>query len=108
MRVELVARHPANVDLPEFWKSIQEVDGIVDVLPHEPREQGPNLVTFEVQMNKDVRESVVAFLVKHGFGVLQLSKSHRELENVFLQLSESGHAMTASVNTSGDHGEVAL
>ncbi len=96
MRVELVVRYPTEADLPQFWDSIRRINGVIEIVPHEPREQGPNLLTFEVHMERDVREAVIAFLVGLGFGVLQLSRSHRDLENVFLQLSESDNAMTAN------------
>ena len=92
MRVEVIARHPAGTDLSKFWDAVRELKGVIEVLPREPREQGPNLVTFELQMETDVREAVIAFLVQRGFGVLQITRSHRDLENVFLQLSEPGKA----------------
>lgn len=100
MRVELVVRHPLNVDLPQFWESIRHLDGIVDVTPHEPRESGNDLLNFEVHMRRDVRESIVAFLVQQNFGVLQLSRSHRDLEDVFLQLSDAGNTRTANITES--------
>ena len=106
MRVELVVRHPASADLPQFWESMKRVDGVIEVSPHEPREQGPNLLTFEVHMERDVREAVITFLVQRGFGILQLSRSHRDLENVFLQLSESGNAMAANAGPSESAPEV--
>jgi hypothetical protein len=100
MRVELVVRHPANANLPQFWESIQHLDGIVDVSPHEPRELGPDLLNFEVHMRRDARESIVAFLVQQNFGVLQLSRSHRDLEDVFLQLSDAGNTRAANLTAS--------
>jgi len=100
MRVELVVRHPLNADLPQFWESIRHLDGIVDVTPHEPRESGNDLLNFEVHMRRDVRESIVAFLVQQNFGVLQLSRSHRDLEDVFLQLSDAGNTRTANITDS--------
>ncbi len=92
MRVEVTARHPAGVDLPQFWETVRGLKGVIEVTPRDPREQGPNLMTFELQMESDVREAAIAFLVQRGFGVLQISRSHRDLENVFLQLSEPGNA----------------
>jgi len=90
MRVEVIARHPAGTDLGQFWESVRRLTGVLEVTPREPREQGPNLVTFELQMETDVREAIIAFLVQRGFGVLQITRSHRDLENVFLQLLEPG------------------
>ena len=76
--------------------SIRRINGVIEIVPHEPREQGPNLLTFEVHMERDVREAVISFSCWTWIGVLQLSRSHRDLENVFLQLSESDNAMTAN------------
>jgi len=107
MRVEIVARRAAGTDLAQFWESVRQLQGVLEVTPREPREQGLDLLTFEVQMDRDVRESVVAFLVERGLGVLQLSRSHRDLENVFLQLSGSVAAAAASnVNQGNGQGEV--
>ncbi len=90
MRVEVVARYPSGTQLTQFWQTIRELDGVIEATPREPREQGENLLTFDLSLSKDVREALIAFLVGKGFGILQLTRSHRDLENVFLQLSEPG------------------
>jgi hypothetical protein len=56
-------------------------------------------------MDRDVRESVVAFLVERGLGVLQLSRSHRDLEDVFLQLSGSAAVAASNSNQGNGQGE---
>jgi ABC-2 type transport system ATP-binding protein len=86
--------------LVQFWQSVRQLDGVIDVSQKEPREPGENLVTFELQLQKDVREAVIAFLVTRGFGVLQLTRSHRDLETVFLQLSEP--SKTQATNSAGE------
>jgi len=105
MRVEVVARHPAGLDIGQFWQSMRAVDGIVEVTPREPHELGENLLTFELSLAKDVREAVIAFLVGKGFGILQLTRSHRDLENVFLQLSVPGRTQVASSAGTAGEGE---
>ena len=107
MRIEIVARYAAGLDLGRFWASVRDLSGVLDVTPREPREQGVNILTFEVQMESDVRESVVAFLVERKLGVLQVSRSHRDLENVFLQLSGSSNANVSNANQSNGLAEVA-
>ncbi len=106
MRVEVVARHAAGLDLTQFWGAIRGLPGVLEVTPREPREHGINLLTFEVQMERDVREAVVAFLVERKLGVLQVARSHRDLENVFLQLSGSGGATVSNANQGNGQGEV--
>ena len=105
MRVEVVARHPAGTELPKFWDAVRELKGVIEVVPREPREIGPNLVTFELQTETDVREAVIAFLVQRGFGVLQITRSHRDLENVFLQLSEPGKVQAENSGPSASQNE---
>ena len=105
MRVEVIARHPADANLPKFWESIRKLTGVLEVTRREPREQGPHLLTFELQMEKDCREAVIAFLVGQGFGVLQITRSHRDLENVFLQLSEPGKMQTAQAGPTDSNSE---
>jgi ABC-2 type transport system ATP-binding protein len=101
MRVEVIVRHPAGVNLTELWESVGRLTGVLEVTPREPREQGPSLLTFELQMETDVREAVVAFLVQRGFGVLQITRSHRDLENVFLQLLEPDKPQTTGAVSAG-------
>jgi ABC-2 type transport system ATP-binding protein len=92
MRVEVLVRCPPETDVTGFLTSIRDIPGVTDVIPRAAREPGENLVAFDVQMKGDRRELLIATLVSQEFGVLQLSRSHRDLENVFLQLSESRSA----------------
>jgi len=104
MRVEVLVRHPAGTDLDSLWQSLRELDGVIEVVTKEPREHGERLLTFELALKQDIREAVIALLVSKGFGVLQLTRSHRDLENVFLQLSDPGktQAATAVENLVGE------
>lgn len=89
MRVELLVRCPDGTDATTSMTALRQLHGIGEVVAHPSRESGSNLVAFEVQMNGDHREKLVAHLVGRNFGILQLSRSHRDLENVFLQLSDA-------------------
>jgi ABC-2 type transport system ATP-binding protein len=87
IRVALTVRRPANNGLDQLEKLICSIEAVVSVQRCEPREKGADLATFEVQMNSDAREAIVAQLVANRVGILEVSRSHRELESVFLQLS---------------------
>jgi ABC-2 type transport system ATP-binding protein len=89
MRVEVLVRCPPETDVPSFLTSIRDIPGVTEVTPRDTREPGENLVAFDVHMKGDRRELLVATLVSQEFGILQISRSHRDLETVFLQLSDS-------------------
>jgi ABC-2 type transport system ATP-binding protein len=105
MRVEMVVRNPGNSGAVQIRQLLSPIDGVADIELQDPREPGETLSSFLVQMKRDVREVVVALLVKNGYGVLQLSRSHRDLENVFLQLSEASSAKVATPAESNSHKE---
>jgi ABC-2 type transport system ATP-binding protein len=89
MRVELLLRCPAGTNVDKTLAGIRALPGILEVVQRDAREPGDNLLAFDVQMKGDQRETLIAKLVSQQFGVLQLSRSHRDLETVFLQLSDS-------------------
>lgn len=63
------------------------VDGVQEVEEIDPLEPGKGVVSYSVQASKDVRDELCRALVTADVGILQLSRSERELESVFLQLS---------------------
>jgi ABC-2 type transport system ATP-binding protein len=89
MRVDVLVRYPVATDVGQCLSEIRRLPGVTEVIEHEAREPGQCLLAFEALMKGDQREALVANLVSRKFGVLQLSRSHRDLETVFLQLSES-------------------
>lgn len=101
IRVEVLVRCPAGMDVDKCLSQIRDVPGIAEVVRHEPREPGERLAAFEVQMKGDQREALVTKLVTQNFGVLQLSRSHRDLETVFLQLSDTRGANAGDVVAPG-------
>jgi ABC-2 type transport system ATP-binding protein len=106
MRVELLVRYPQGTDLPAFLRSMHQMEGIVEITQHETREPGSNLLAIEVQMKGDFREALIERLVAQRFGVLQLSRSRRDLETVFLQLSEArGATVSAIPDATAQHEE---
>lgn len=89
MRVEVLVRYPEGTEPDKCLAAVRELPGVIEVVQHDVREPGGRLLAFEVQMKGDRRELLVASLVTQEFGVLQLSRSHRDLESVFLQLSDT-------------------
>ncbi len=58
----------------------------VETLPQ--TEAGDSVATFQVDADRDVREDVARALVQGGVGVLEMSRSERELESIFLRLAK--------------------
>jgi ABC-2 type transport system ATP-binding protein len=50
-------------------------------------ELGADIASYEVMAAEDVRGAVASGLVHAGFSILELTRSERELENVFLRLA---------------------
>jgi ABC-2 type transport system ATP-binding protein len=67
----------------------EKLQGVVTVEATAPAEPGDGLVRLVVEADHDVREALSKALIDAGIGVLQLSRSERELESVFLRLAGS-------------------
>jgi ABC-2 type transport system ATP-binding protein len=68
----------------------KDIEGVDGVLECSYREEGDELV-FRVVAEDDVRADVCRALVKAGQDVLELSRSERELENIFIRLVQGGN-----------------
>jgi ABC-2 type transport system ATP-binding protein len=68
---------------------LREIDGVVSVDPLPPAEP-EDARTFRIEASRDVRAELCAALVQKGFGILELRRSERELESVFLRLAAAG------------------
>ena len=51
-----------------------------------PSEVGDGIATLAVRSESDARQEICRVLVEAGFGVLELARTERELENAFLRL----------------------
>jgi len=60
------------------------------------REAGADVRSFVVLASEDVRDRVSRSIIEAGLGLLELSRSERELERMFLQLSRGGRAQNGS------------
>lgn len=50
---------------------------------------GGEVATFRVMLSRDTRDELTRSVVNAGFGLLELTRSERELESVFLELAKS-------------------
>ncbi|AUX33666.1 MULTISPECIES: ABC transporter ATP-binding protein [Sorangium] len=96
VRVELTVRGPAaegagyRVTRGEAAKALElarEVAGVTSVEQLPTSEPGSDVVSFAVEADRDVRAALCAELVQAGIGILEVKRSERELESVFLRLA---------------------
>lgn len=102
LSIELTVGRPEGVDLAALSARLRAVTHVERVEPLPPRESGNNVTTLRLTMAEDVRQAVVSCVTNLGCSLLELARAQRELENVFLQLSEARTvpSETASPNTS--------
>jgi ABC-2 type transport system ATP-binding protein len=89
MSIDLTVRLRANLDeagVCEPLRGLKHVER-VEVLP--PREPGEQILSLRLTMVEDERKAVVSSLLATGCDLLELTRAQRELESVFLQLSEA-------------------
>jgi ABC-2 type transport system ATP-binding protein len=67
---------------------IATLEGVHGVETTNPAEPGVGVATFLVDSTRDVREDICRALVHANLGVLEVAKSERELESIFLRLAQ--------------------
>ena len=87
MQVTVSVRETPQLDATDVQGLLSAVGGVQSVTAVAPAESGTGIATFEVQCGSDARERIARALVSGGAPLLQLSRSERELESVFLRLS---------------------
>ncbi len=87
-RFELTVRMPLAASPEGLTACLKQVDGVSDVELVPAREHGAELIGVRLASSGDPREALVVALVAAGYGLLELRRFERELEDVFLQLSE--------------------
>jgi ABC-2 type transport system ATP-binding protein len=96
MQIEVSVRPPAIVDPERLQQLFRSVDAVTTVERISPREPGPGVVTFRVEADRDVRESLSRALVQAGVGILEIVRNRRELESIFLRLTGDDEPPSAS------------
>jgi ABC-2 type transport system ATP-binding protein len=92
MQIELTVRLGAAAGPDDVSGLARQVTGIRSVIPIEPREPGALVRSFRVDADRDVRESLSRVLVEARIGILEIVRSRRELESVFLRLTGTDSA----------------
>jgi ABC-2 type transport system ATP-binding protein len=89
MTLEMTVQRPADLDeleLLECIRGIAQVEQVERVAPHESAER---VSTIRLTLIEDVRQELVSRVIDKSCTLLELARAQRELEQVFLQLSES-------------------
>jgi ABC-2 type transport system ATP-binding protein len=89
MLLDLTLRAPAGGEAAAASELIQGIAGVRDVEPRLASERGAGIATFRVHASGDVRDALCRKLIESGYGLLELTRAERELENVFLKLAET-------------------
>lgn len=92
MRVLLTIRG----DIDKARAALSRIDNIARVEEVAPSEMGDDIATFRVESKDDVREEIGRVIVNEGIGLVELSRSERELESIFLRLAGSTKKEEAS------------
>ena len=108
VRVEVTVRRPADDPDGDMVRALLEaVAGVVGVEALADGSSGDagSVSTLVVEADRDVREAVCEALVRGGAGVLELRRSERELESVFLRLAGSGQRPGGASRTRSERGK---
>jgi ABC-2 type transport system ATP-binding protein len=90
MLLDLTLRAPAAGDGEAAATAlIQAIAGVREIEPRQSAERGAGIIGLRVHASGDVRDALCRKLIDAGFGLLELTRAERELENVFLKLAES-------------------
>ena len=96
--VDVTVRRPDGLTETELTDALDADSDISEILPILPHESGNQVMAMRIQMHHDRRPELISKLVSLGCGVLELSRTRRELETVFLQLSDRNSAMTGAAD----------
>jgi ABC-2 type transport system ATP-binding protein len=87
VQIEVTVRVGAAATAERVRGILAGMPGATGVTVIAARETGPDVASFCVDADGDVREAVARALVAGGAGVLEIVRSRRELESVFLRLT---------------------
>jgi ABC-2 type transport system ATP-binding protein len=74
-------------DAAKARETIDKIAGVTHVESVAPTEAGASIATLNVESSKDVREELCRALVGAGVGLVEVARSERELESIFLKLA---------------------
>ena len=82
-------------DAAQAKRLLASVKGVHEVDPIDAAEPGTDVATFQVDADRDIREDACRTLILGNIGVLEVSRSERELESIFLRLAKPDSAEDA-------------
>jgi ABC-2 type transport system ATP-binding protein len=71
----------------EGQRLLSGISGVLKVEVVENGANGPGINTYQIEAERDVREEACKALVNGNLGVLEISRSEKELESIFLRLA---------------------
>lgn len=85
----------ARIEAPEkeVVQAIREMKDVIHVYSLGEKEKGAYDISIESVKDKDIRRSLFALLARKGWPMLALSNSDLTLEDLFLQLTSTDHAV---------------
>ena len=83
---EVGVRATSEWDATRLRTTLEQISGVKQVSPS--RTQEPSVLTVLVDAERDIRGDLARVLVQAGADLLNLSRSERELENVFASLAK--------------------
>ncbi len=89
MRVDVTVRLGSDSSPDRVQDTLKEVDKVREVEAVDAAEPGKGIATFRVLATGDVRTDIVKALVAADVALIGLTRSERELESVFLELSKT-------------------
>ncbi|HEY4012377.1 MAG TPA: ABC transporter ATP-binding protein [Polyangiaceae bacterium] len=87
VQIEVTVRVGPAATVESVRALLAGTPGATGVTAIAARETGPDIASFCVDADRDVRETVSRALVDAGAGILEIVRSRRELESVFLRLT---------------------
>ena len=75
-------------DAVKAKKLLSALPGIRAVETLDPAEPGQDVATLQIDADRDIREDACRALVAGQLGILEIAKSQRELESIFLRLAQ--------------------
>ncbi len=75
---------------------LEKLEGVRHVTAIPPKEPGDDVASFRLEAERDVREIACRSLVGEGIGLLEVVRSSRELESIFLKLTAGGDKEVSS------------
>lgn len=76
-------------DAKKAREAIERIASVTMIESLAPAESGEGISTFRVESSEDIREEIGRAVVGAGLGLVELSRSERELESIFLRLAGS-------------------